>query len=132
MMREKLQRFMIGRYGSDKMNQVLSVVSLILVLIGVFLKVSFCYWLGFILILWLYYRMMSRNIQKRYAENQVFLRYYYQITGWFSGKKRSVEQNKGYHIYKCPQCKQKVRVPKGKGKISIHCPKCGNDFIKRS
>ncbi|MDD3220861.1 MAG: hypothetical protein EOM34_12080 [Clostridia bacterium] len=131
-MREKLQRFMAGRYGNDKMNQVLSIGALILILIGAFFRVEPCYWLGLLLIIYLYFRMLSRNIQKRYAENQVFLRYYNQVTGWFSGKKNSVEQNKGYHIYKCPECKQKVRIPKGKGKISIHCPKCGNDFIKRS
>lgn len=131
-MREKLQRFMAGRYGNDKMNQVLSIAALILILIGAFSRVEPCHWLGLLLIIYLYFRMLSRNIQKRYAENQVFLRYYNQVTGWFSGKKNSVERNKGYHIYKCPECQQKVRIPKGKGKISIHCPKCGNDFIKRS
>lgn len=131
-MREKLQQFMTGRYGSDKMNQVLSIVSLVVVIAGSFLRIPICYWAGFVLLIWLYFRMMSKNIPKRYAENQVFLRYYNQLTGWFAGKKRSMEQNKGYHIYKCPQCSQKVRIPKGKGRISIHCPKCGNDFVKRS
>lgn len=131
-MRNRLQRFMMGRYGIDKMSQVLSVCSLVLVALGIFLKISIFYWIGLILIGYIYFRMLSRNISKRYAENQAFLQHYYRLTGWFVGKKRSMERNKGYHIYKCPQCKQKVRVPKGKGKISIHCPKCGTDFIKRS
>lgn len=131
-MRNRLQRFMMGRYGIDKMSQVLSVCSLVLVALGIFLKISIFYWIGLILIGYIYFRMLSRNISKRYAENQAFLQHYYRLTGWFAGKKRSMERNKGYHIYKCPQCKQKVRVPKGKGKISIHCPKCGTDFIKRS
>ena len=123
---------MAGRYGSDKMNQVLSIVSLVLVVAGIFLKVNVMYWIGLVILVYLYYRTFSRNIQKRYAENQAFLRYYNRFTGIFKGKKENMGQNASYHIYKCPQCKQKVRVPKGKGKISIHCPKCGNDFVKRS
>lgn len=131
-MRNKLQRFMMGRYGIDKMNQVLSICSLILVALGIILKVSVLYWAGLVLIGFIYFRMLSKDISKRYAENQAFLRHYYRLTGWFGSKKQSMERNKGYRIFSCPQCKQKVRVPKGKGKISIHCPKCGNDFIKRS
>lgn len=131
-MRNRLQRFMAGRYGVDKMNQVLSVCSLILIVFGIFFKVSLLYWVGLAVIIYIYFRMLSKDIPKRYAENQAFLQQYYRLTGWFTGKKQSMERNKGYRIYKCPQCRQKVRVPKGKGKISIHCPKCSNDFIRRS
>lgn len=131
-MREKFQRFMMGRYGNDKMNQVLSWFSLILVLIGIIADVNLMYTVGIALLIYVYYRTFSKNIAKRYAENQAFLQHYYKLTGWFTRKKQSLERNKGYHVYKCPQCTQKVRVPKGKGKIQIHCPKCGKDFIKRS
>ena len=131
-MRNRLQRFMAGRYGVDKMNQVLSVCSLILIVFGIFFKVSLLYWVGLAGIIYIYFRMLSKDIPRRYAENQAFLQQYYRLTGWFTGKKQSMERNKGYRIYKCPQCRQKVRVPKGKGKISIHCPKCSNDFIRRS
>ena len=131
-MRNRLQRFMAGRYGVDKMNQVLSVCSLILIVFGIFFKVSLLYWVGLAVIIYIYFRMLSKDIPRRYAENQAFLQQYYRLTGWFTGKKQSMERNKGYRIYKCPQCRQKVRVPKGTGKISIHCPKCSNDFIRRS
>ena len=131
-MRNRLQRFMAGRYGVDKMNQVLSVCSLILIVFGIFFKESLLYWVGLAVIIYIYFRMLSKDIPRRYAENQAFLQQYYRLTGWFTGKKQSMERNKGYRIYKCPQCRQKVRVPKGKGKISIHCPKCSNDFIRRS
>lgn len=131
-MREKFQRFMMGRYGNDKMNQVLSVVSLVLVLLGAIAGVDICYTIGIVLLVYIYLRAFSKNISKRYAENQAFLQYYYRVTGWFTGKKQSLERNKNYRIFACPQCKQKLRVPKGKGKIQIHCSKCGNDFIKRS
>ena len=131
-MRNRLQRFMAGRYGVDKMNQVLSVCSLILIVFGIFFKVSLLYWVGLAVMIYIYFRMLSKDIPRRYAENPAFLQQYYRLTGWFTGKKQSMERNKGYRIYKCPQCRQKVRVPKGKGKISIHCPKCSNDFIRRS
>ena len=131
-MRNRLQRFMAGRYGVDTMNQGLSVCSLILIVFGIFFKVSLLYWVGLAVIIYIYFRMLSKDIPRRYAENQAFLQQYYRLTGWFTGKKQSMERNKGYRIYKCPQCRQKVRVPKGKGKISIHCPKCSNDFIRRS
>ena len=131
-MREKLQRFMMGRYGNDKMNQVLSVVSLVFVLLGSIFGIRALYTLGMLLIAYLYFRMLSRNIPKRYAENQMFMQYYYRLTNWFTGKKHSMERNKNYKIFACPQCKQKLRVPKGKGKIQIRCRRCGNEFIKRS
>lgn len=123
---------MMGRYGNDKMNQVLSVVSLVLVLLGVIFGIDTLYNLGMLMLAYLYFRMLSRNIPKRYAENQAFLRHYYRVTNWFSGKKHSLERNKDYKIFSCPACKQKLRVPKGKGKIQIRCSKCGNEFIKRS
>ena len=132
MMREKFQRFMMGRYGNDKMNQVLSAVSLVLVLVGAVTGADTLYTLGMLLLAYVYFRMFSKNISKRYAENQAFLPYYYRVIGWFSSKKSGMERNKNYRIFSCPQCKQKLRVPKGKGKIQIRCSKCGNEFLKRS
>ena len=131
-MREKLQRLMMGRYGNDKMNQVLSAASLVLVLLGVIFNINALYTLGILLLAYIYFRMFSRNIAKRYAENQVFLQYYNRAAGWLVGKKHSMERNKNYKIFTCPQCKQKLRVPRGKGKIQIRCSKCGHEFVKRS
>ena len=131
-MRERIQRFMMGRYGNDKMNQVLSGASLIMVLLGGIVGIDILYTLGIVTLAYVYCRMLSKNISKRYAENQVFLQYYNRVMSWFGGKKRSMERNKDYRIFACPQCKQKLRVPKGKGKIQIRCSRCGNEFIKRS
>ncbi len=131
-MKEKFRRFMIGRYGNDKMNQVISVIALILILVGAFAGVPVVDRMGIVLIIYIYFRAFSKNIQARYAENQRFLKLYYRITGPFAAKKAARDRNKGYKIFKCPNCKQKVRVPKGKGTISIHCPKCHQDFIKRT
>ena len=75
-MRNRLQRFMAGRYGVDKMNQVLSVCSLILIVFGIFFKVSLLYWVGLAVIIYIYFRMLSKDIPRRYAENQAFLQQY--------------------------------------------------------
>ena len=74
----------------------------------------------------------SRNIYKRASENQVFLNKTANIRSKINSQKFIMKQRKTHRIYKCPTCNQKVRVPKGKGKISIHCPKCDTYFIKRS
>ena len=85
-----------------------------------------------LLILLVYIRLFSRNISKRYAENQKYLALENRLRRFFGQKRYLMQQRKEYHIYKCPGCKQKIRIPRGKGKISIRCPKCGEEFIKNS
>lgn len=80
-----------------------------------------------IIISW--FRMFSKNIPKRYNENQKFLKIksnFLSIFGFGTGADRY------NRVFKCPKCKQKIRIPKGKGKIAIRCPKCGVEFIRRS
>ena len=121
---------MYGRYGSDDLNRFISYVVLASILLDIFLGFRPLYFVSLILLVILYVRTFSRNISARYAENQKFLQIRSRITGIF--RRSSAGAQPGYRVFKCPQCGQKTRVPKGKGKIKIHCPKCGNDFIKRS
>ena len=93
---------------------------------------SIMYYLSLATLVYTYYRMFSRNIYIRASENQNFLNKTANIRRKINNQKSIFKQRKVYRIYKCPTCKQKVRVPKGKGKISIHCPKCDTYFIKRS
>lgn len=130
-MREKLQRFMMGRYGSDRFNQFLMILALVC-LVPSFFGLRFFYLAALVLMVYAYYRMFSRNIAKRAAENQKYAKYEMKVRGFFQKKKREFSQRKDFHIYKCPNCKQKLRVPKGKGKIAIRCKKCGNEFIRKS
>lgn len=88
--------------------------------------------IGLLAILYTYYRMLSRDIQKRYAENQKYLSITSGIRQKFNREKNIMHQRKEYHIYSCPNCKQKIRIPRGKGKIEIDCPKCHTKFIKKS
>lgn len=79
-----------------------------------------------------YFRMFSRNISKRSAENQRFLKKTAKLRAALGKKKREMDQTKQYHIYRCPNCRQKIRVPRGRGRIAITCRKCGREFVKRS
>ena len=127
---------MQGRYGADTLSKVLLVAGLIVVLLSAFLTRNAVgmvfYLLGWVLIIYCYFRIFSRNVSKRYAENQAFLAKTYKIRMFFQRQKSIWKQRKVYHIYKCPGCKQKIRIPRGKGKIEIRCPKCGTTFIKKS
>lgn len=135
-MKEKFAKFMAGRYGTDRLNMFMVIVLLVCAVINLFVRngyfsVVLSSWELFLIIL-IYIRMFSRNISKRYAENQKYLAIENRIRRIFGQKKYIQQQRKDFHIYSCPQCKQKIRIPRGKGKVSIRCPKCGAEFIKRS
>ena len=131
-MREKFARFMAGRYGMDTMGRFTIGLALFLVVINYIFTSRIINLLVWVLLILAYYRMFSRNVYKRSSENQVFLNKTYKIRSKFAGLKNRMAQSKDYHIYKCPSCKQKIRIPRGKGKIEIRCPKCSTTFIKRS
>lgn len=135
-MKEKLIRFMQGRYGVDQFSKVLLAIGLIIILVSAFTADNAAglifYFFGWALIIYCYFRVFSRNVSKRYAENQKFLARTYGIRNFFQKQKNIWKQRRVYHIYTCPSCKQKIRIPRGKGKIEIRCPKCGTTFIKKS
>ena len=131
-MREKLRQFMIGRYGTDGLNQFLSITSLVLLLIAIISRVNLFTYLGAALLIFCYYRTSSRNISKRTEENYKFYTLKDRVDNKFKGWKEQWANRKVYHYYRCPQCRQKLRVPRGRGRIQISCPRCGTQFIKKS
>lgn len=131
-MNSKMQQFMVGRHGADEFGRFLSTVALVLLIVSLFIKWGLLYWCGLGLIVYSYFRMFSRNIPKRYAENQKFLNLRYKTIAKWNLTKKHAAESKTYRFFKCPQCKQKVRVPKGRGKICITCPKCKKEFVKKS
>lgn len=132
MMREKIQRFMAGRYGADEFSRVCSMTALILLLLSMFGRFGICYWLAVALMIYSIWRTMSRNVSKRYQENQKYLNYRYRLIVKKDKLKKRFQQRKIYRFYRCPQCRQMVRVPRGRGKICITCPKCRTEFVKKS
>ena len=118
-----LNRFMAGRYGQDRLNITLLVVGCVLCFVQMFVPSG----VGFVLTIFSetllilsLFRCFSRNTYKRYNENRKFLLMIDRI------------KDRDHRYYTCPKCRQTVRVPKGKGKISITCPKCREKFIKKT
>ena len=131
-MKDKLNRFMIGRYGTDDLSKFMLGAAVVLMLLNLALRIPLLNTLVLVMFVLIYVRMFSRNIQRRYEENQKFLAFKSRLLGSFNRKKQNVEQMKTYHIYRCPDCGQKIRIPRGKGKIMITCPKCRHEFQKKS
>lgn len=127
-----MMQFMQGRYGADQMGQMLSAVSMVFLIISLFSRNQAWFLLAVIGIVYNYFRMFSKNISKRYAENQKYLEMTAGIRRKLASWKSQLAQRKIYHIYRCPGCKQKIRVPRGRGKIEIRCPKCNTRFVKKS
>lgn len=131
-MREKFYQFMSGRNGVDDLARMHSWMVLVLLLLGIFTRLGIFSLLALVLIVYMYFRVFSRNTSKRYEENQKYLNFKYNRTVSWNRFKKHLAQRKDYRFYKCPMCKQEVRVPKGHGKIEITCPKCRELFIRRS
>ena len=131
-MRERFQRFMYGRYGADQLSRVYMIITMVLLVVSMFTRFSIVWIAAVVLLVYSYYRMFSKNITKMQAQNQRYLNWKYSFAVKKDQRIKNREQAKIYHFYKCPGCKQKVRVPKGKGKICITCPKCRMEFIKKS
>ena len=134
-MREKLLRFMQGRNGNDAFNRFLITLGLVLLLISFLLR-------GFaarlfntfflLLLVYIYYRMFSRDLYKRSAENAWYWEKRNRLLGKFRLLKERWLQRKDFRFFSCPSCHTTLRVPKGRGKIKIVCRKCGTSFVRKS
>lgn len=131
-MKEKIMRFMYGRYGVDTLGKYSLGAGLATMVLSIVFDSYTLSLLSWFFIILTYFRMFSRNLYKRSSENQTFLNKTYKLRTWFGKQKNMLAQRKTHHIYRCPGCKQKIRVPRGKGRIEIRCPKCHTTFIKNS
>ena len=141
-MKERLRRFMEGRYGADALNRFLTVCGWVLLLLGFVLSAldskvalsvgSLLVTLSWALLIFSIFRTLSKNTSQRASENYKYFVYKNKVTGWFRRLKTRWQDRKVHRYFKCPQCHATVRVPKGKGKIRITCPKCKHQFVKKS
>lgn len=127
-----LRRVMLGRYGSDQLSIALMILYMVLSLLSRFTNVYVLSVISLIPLVFCFFRMFSKNIQKRYQENNIFMGYYNKVKYGFYNKRDRIRDMKIYKYYKCPNCSNKLRVPRGKGKICITCPSCKTKFIKRT
>ena len=131
-MKEKFQKFMQGRYGVDAFSKFLLGATLVLWVINIVADSRMINTWALLLLIYSYYRMFSKDINKRYQENQKFLAIKSKVLAKFKSGNSQMHERKTHHIYTCPTCKQKIRIPKGKGRICITCPKCKTEFTKIS
>ena len=127
-MRDKLYRFMQGRNGMDELARMQSWLVLILLLVGMFTRIGLFSFVALILMIYMYFRVFSRNTSKRYEENQKYLNFRYNRTVSWNRFKKRMGQARDYRFFKCPMCKQEVRVPRGHGKIEITCEMQGKIY----
>lgn len=118
------RNFMAGRYGTDKLNMVILSAGLVICLISPFVnsvKVQMLLTaISYGLMIWALFRGFSRNTYKRYQENRKFLQFFERL------------KDREHRYYDCPKCRQVVRVPRGKGKIAITCPRCRERFVRKT
>ena len=127
----KFANFMRGRYGQDALNQALMYITCALFLISFFVRNQFIVLVAEVLWFITLFRMFSKNIYKRQTENNAYLKLIEPITKEVSVMKKQ-KADPMHKYYRCPTCSQIVRVPKGRGKIEIRCPKCQTRFEKRT
>ena len=130
-MRNAIQRFMYGRYGNDQLNTALVVLYLILWLLEMITQFALFGVLSTVLVFVVLFRMLSRNLYKRREENAKFLRKADPILRWYR-LQRTIRRDKNHVYFKCPSCSQQLRVPRGKGKITVNCRNCGASFQEKS
>ncbi len=131
MIRSWMARFMTGRYGGDHLNVFLIVVYLILYVVFMFTRLVVLELLALVLVIVSLYRSLSRNLERRRAENTRFLQVVRPLwRKWAAFRART--HDKEHRYFKCPNCGQMMRVPRGKGRITVHCRACGAAFEEKS
>ena len=131
MIRNAIQRFMYGRYGNDSLNLFLIGTYLVLYLLYVISRLELLYWVSLILLVISLFRLLSRNVTRRREENIKFSRTVRPAVQWLR-LRRTMHRDKEHRYFKCPNCGQQLRVPRGKGKITVTCRGCGATFQEKS
>lgn len=126
-MMQRLQRFMWGRNGIDQMNVGLLGCGIVCSLLAMLFTRSF-YVLADVFYFVVLWRALSKNLEKRQRENQVFVRKYNAAKQWFQQKKQRFAQRETYKYFKCPSCRQQLRAPRGRGTIEVTCQSCRHVF----
>lgn len=131
MVRGFLGRLFAGRYGFDQLNAFLLILYLVLIIVERIIGLPVFYWIALVFILISLLRSMSRDMDRRRAENQKFLQILQPIRRFFRDT-RTRMKDRNHRYFRCPCCGQQMRVPRGKGRITVHCRSCGATFEEKS
>ncbi len=138
MFREDMKEVMKSRCGLDELNNFIMLIGFIYVVVALFTDKWICILLGAIFIVLCYLRVFSKNLEKRKKENDIYMKYMGGVVDFVKYLKLCIKmrvktmQDKEYYYFVCSSCYQIVRLPKGKNKINVRCPKCSKTFIKRT
>ena len=125
------RKLMYGRYGSDQLSFFLLILYVVLILLSGLPHLELLSWVALAVLLWDLFRMFSRRIDRRRAENARFLTLVGPAVRWFK-MRRTIWRDKEHRYFKCPNCGQQLRVPRGKGRITVTCRGCGATFQEKS
>lgn len=128
----RFKRFMMGRYGSDELGVALLILTFLLMILIKIIDIPYLGLLVYIPLGFCLYRILSKKVYKRRQENFIFLGWLNPFKNHLRNLKIRVQDRKTHKYFKCPKCGQMVRLPKGKGKICITCPKCKHEFVKKT
>ncbi|MBR4296256.1 MAG: zf-TFIIB domain-containing protein [Clostridia bacterium] len=126
--REKLARFMYGRYGADQLYNFLTVVFYLIFAINLFIRSYILTIASLVLLGYASYRVFSRNIYKRRDENEKYLKMRNSFVGAVKLQKNRIRDRKTHIYKKCPKCRATLRLPKKKGVHTVRCPRCSEHF----
>lgn len=123
-----LKKLMQNRYGLDTLSSDLTWIILLLSILSIFLWNNILRWLSLALMFIVVYRMFSKNFPKRYNENRIYTNQRYKIEKKVKKYQRRIKDFRKYKYFTCPNCKLKLRVPRGKKEIIITCNRCKTQF----
>lgn len=126
------RRLMTGRYGADQLSLALLVMAVVLSITVRLIGIPYLSLIVYIPLGLCIFRMLSKNIKRRSMENYKFYMLTSRVRRWFGKIQRRMAESKTHRFFKCPDCKAELRLPKGKGKIVITCPKCRHEFMRKT
>ena len=128
--KDGLRRLMTGRRGADELSLALLICGLFFTFISSFTGIRIIYLIGMIAYVFSIYRMFSRRIEKRYAENNRFLAFWRKTTGSIRQFFNRLKNTRSYKYFKCPKCHSRLRLPRKVGEVTVTCGKCHHAFKK--
>jgi len=129
--KNKLAHFMYGRYGTDQLYTALIVAYFILIVVNSFISSKIISFFMSAILIWIIFRILSRNVYKRQMENEKFMKIWKPAKAKGSLELRRIKEIKTHRFRKCPHCKKVLRLPRMRGKHTVKCPRCNKEFELR-
>ena len=129
---QRLAEWLRGRQGPDDLAIFSMNVAIVVVIVNLFARMSWLGWIALALVVYSMFRIQSKNLGARSRENEAFLKALGPALPWVHNPRAAMTELRTYKHARCSSCKQRVRVPRGKGKLRVTCPKCGTKFEVKS